>query len=82
MKREYCIDSGVRFGSLRKPSATMLRKEGGVDYCEFVDERRENIFGLAQIWVIPAAKKGSSKILSLVKACTNRMSQRRFADSR
>jgi len=32
---------------------------------------REDISGLAQIWVIPPAKKGSSKVPFFVKACTD-----------
>ena len=37
---------------------------------------------LAQIRVIPSAEKYSSKLPSIMKACTDRMSQRRFPNSR
>ena len=43
------------------------------DYCEFVDESREDVHGFAQIWVVPPAEKGTSKVVSLVKAFTDRM---------
>jgi len=47
-----------------------------------LDQSREDISGLAQFRVIPPAEKRPSKLLLLVEACTNRMSQRRFANSR
>ena len=53
----------------------------GKDYREFVDESQEDISGLAQIWVIPSAKKRAGQLLLLVQGCTDRMSQRRFAHS-
>jgi hypothetical protein len=53
----------------------------GEDSGEFVDESRKDISGLAQIRVISPAEKCSSKLPPIVKACTDRMSQRRFADS-
>ena len=58
------------------------RSKGGKEYGEFVDESRKDVYRLAQIRVVPPAEKGSSKVLSLVKACTDRMGQRRFSDSR
>src|SRR5258706_2012296 len=47
-------------------------KWGEVDG-EFVDESGEDVYGLAQIRVVPPAEKGSSKVVSLVKPCTDRM---------
>src|SRR5258706_1866015 len=47
--------------------------KGGKEYGEFVDEGRKDVYGLAQIRVVPPAEKGSSKVLLLVKACTDRM---------
>ncbi len=47
--------------------------KGGKEYGEFVDESRKDIDGLAQIRVVPPAEKGSSKVVSLVEACTDRM---------
>ena len=45
----------------------------GEEYGEFVDEGREDVYGLAQIRVVPPAEKCSSKVVSLVKACADRM---------
>ena len=45
----------------------------GEEYCEFVDESQKDVYGVAEIWVVPLAEKGSSKVVSLVKACTDRM---------
>src|SRR5258706_2187204 len=45
--------------------------KGGEEYSKFVDESRIDVSGLAQIRVVPPAEKGSSKVLSLVKACTD-----------
>src|SRR5258706_6055523 len=45
----------------------------GKEYGKFVDETRKDVSGLAQIRVVPPAEKGSSKVVSLVKACTDRM---------
>jgi hypothetical protein len=45
----------------------------GRDHGEFVDESWEDIIGLAQILVVSLAKKGSNKVVSLVKVCTDRM---------
>ena len=45
----------------------------GEDYGELVDESRKDMYGLAQIRVVPPAEKGPSKVISLVKACTDRM---------
>src|SRR5258706_15976371 len=45
----------------------------GKEYGKFVDESRKDVHGLAQIRVVPLAEKGSSKVVSLVKACTDRM---------
>ena len=53
----------------------------GEVYGEFVDERGEDVYGLAQIRVVPPAEKRSSKLVSLVKACADRMGQRGFSDS-
>ena len=53
----------------------------GEEYGEFIDESRKDASGLAQIRVVPPAEKGSSKVLSLMKACTDRMGQGRFSDS-
>jgi len=47
--------------------------ERGEEYGEFVDESREDVSGLTQIWVVPPAEEGSSKLFSLMKACTDRM---------
>ena len=49
--------------------------------CEFVDESRKDVHGLAQIRVVPLAEKGTSKVVSLMKDCTDRMGQGRFPDS-
>jgi len=43
------------------------------EYCEFVDESRKDVQGLAQIRVVPPAEKGTSKVVPLVKACADRM---------
>ena len=43
------------------------------EYCEFVDESREDVRGLAQNRVVPPAEKRSSKVVLLVKVCANRM---------
>ena len=45
----------------------------GGEYGEFVNESRKDVYGLAQIRVIPSAEKGSSRVDSLVKACTDRI---------
>ena len=47
--------------------------KGGKDHGEFVDESRKDVDGLAQNGVVPPAEEGSSKVLLLVKACTDRM---------
>ena len=47
--------------------------KGRKEYGELVDESWKDVFGLAQIRVVPPAEKGSSKVISLVKACTDRM---------
>src|SRR5258706_11709750 len=47
--------------------------ERGEDYGELVDESWKNVYGLAQIQVVPPAEKGTSKVVSLVKTCTDRM---------
>jgi len=52
----------------------------GEDSGECVDESRKDILGIVQIRVVPPAEKGSSEEHSLMKAFTDRMSQRRFAD--
>src|SRR5258708_26533354 len=49
---------------------------------EFVDESWKDIFGLAQVRVIPPTEEGSSKVLSIMEVFTNRMSQRCFPHSR
>ena len=46
-----------------------------------MDESGKNVYGLAQIRVVPPAEKCSSKVVSLVKACANQMGQRGFSDS-
>ena len=51
------------------------------EYGEFVDESGKDIYGLAQIRVVPPAEKRSSKVISLVKACADGMGQRRLSDS-
>ena len=56
--------------------------KGGKEYGEFVDESRKDVYGLAQIQVVPPAEIGSSKVVLLVKACTDRMGQQHFSDSR
>src|SRR5258706_16018758 len=45
----------------------------GEEYGEFVDESGKYVYRLAQIRVVPPAEKRSSKVVSLVKACTDRM---------
>ena len=45
----------------------------GEVYREFMDESGEDVHGFAQIRVIPPAEKRSSKVVSLVKACADRM---------
>ena len=45
----------------------------GEEYSEFVNESGNDVSGLAQIRVIPPAKKCSSKVVSLVKVCADRM---------
>ena len=45
----------------------------GKEYGKFVDESRKDVHGIAQIRVVPPAEKGSSKVVSLMKACTDRM---------
>ena len=52
----------------------------GEYYREFVDESGQDISGFARISVIPPAENSASKMISFVKAGTNRMSQRRFPD--
>ena len=47
--------------------------KGGKEYGEFVDESRKDVYGLAQIRVVPPAEEGSSEVISLVKACADRM---------
>ena len=47
--------------------------EGGEEYGEFVDEGGKDVSGLAQIWVVSPTEKGASKVVSLMKACTDRM---------
>ena len=49
---------------------------------QFGDQGRKDISVLAQIRVVPSAEKCSSKLPSIMKACTDRMSQRRFPNSR
>ncbi len=49
------------------------RPKWGKVYGEFVDESGEDVHGLAQIRVVPPAEKGSSKVVSLMKPCTDRM---------
>ena len=46
----------------------------GEDPSKFVDESWEDISGFAQIWIIPPAEKGASKLLAIVKPSTDRMS--------
>ena len=43
----------------------------GEDYGEFVNESRKDIYGPAQIGVVPPAEKGSSELFSLVKVFTD-----------
>ena len=45
----------------------------GEEFGEFVDESGEYVYRLAQIWIVPPAEKRSSKVVSLVKACADRM---------
>ena len=45
--------------------------ERGEEYGEFVDESGKDVHGIAQIRVVPPAEKGSSKVVSLVKVCTD-----------
>ena len=46
----------------------------GEDHCKFVDEGRQDISGLIQNQVFPPAEKSASKVISLVKGGTNRIS--------
>ena len=41
------------------------------EHCEHMDESGKDIFGLAQIWVVPLAEKGTSKVVSFIKVCTD-----------
>ena len=43
------------------------------DYGQFVDESRKDVYGLAQIGVVPPAENGTGEMISLVKVCTDRM---------
>ena len=43
----------------------------GKEYGKFVDESRKDVYGLSQFFIVPSAEKGSSKVVSRVKACTN-----------
>ena len=43
------------------------------EYGEFVDECGKDVYGLAQIRVVPPAEKGPSKGVSLMEACADRM---------
>ena len=45
----------------------------GEEYGKFVDESGKDVDGLAQIQVTPPAEKSTSKVVSLVKACADRM---------
>ena len=45
----------------------------GEEYGKFVDESGKDVYGLAQIQVVSLAEKCSSKVVSLVEACTDRM---------
>jgi len=47
--------------------------KGGKEYGKFVDESQKDVYGLAQIQIVPLAEKGSSKVVLLVKACTDQM---------
>ena len=47
-----------------------------------IDESRKDVSGLARIRVISPTEKRSSKLLSFIKFFTDRMGQRRFANSR
>ena len=58
------------------------RSKRGEDSSQFSDQGRKDILVLAQIWIVPPAEKRSCKLLSIVEACTERMSQRRFPNSR
>ena len=56
--------------------------KGGEYSSQFADQGRKDILVLAQIRVVPSAEKRSSKLLSIVKTCADRMSQRQFPNSR
>src|SRR5882757_5171637 len=43
------------------------------DHGEFVDESRKDISELLQNWVVPPAENGTSKVVLLVKVCTDGM---------
>ncbi len=45
----------------------------GEECGEFVDESGKDVYGLAQIQVVPPAEKCSSEVVSLVKACADQM---------
>ena len=45
----------------------------GKEHSKFVDESWKDVYGLTQIRIVPLAEKGSSKVVVLVKACTDRM---------
>ena len=49
------------------------RSEGREEYGEFVDECGEDVPGHAQIRVVSPTEKCASKVVSLMKACTDRM---------
>src|SRR5258706_3423923 len=48
--------------------------KGREDDGEFIDESRKDIFGFAQVRVIPPAEEGPSKVVLIVKFVTDRMS--------
>ena len=43
----------------------------GEEYGKFMDESGKDVYGLTQIQVVPLAEKHSSKVVLLVKACTD-----------
>jgi hypothetical protein len=41
----------------------------GESHCEFVDQSRQDIGGVIQIWVISPAEKHSGELLLIMESC-------------
>ena len=61
-----------KFGVVAKVFCYNGSKRGEV-YGEFVDKSGEDVYWLAQIRVVPPAEKSCCKVVSVVKACADRM---------